>query len=59
MIPTLADKDKMTLNGKQLREFAKLNYQEGYFNGLRNALIGIFSIVIVVILILIIVEACL
>ena len=29
MIPILKDKDEMTLNGKQLREFAKLNYDSG------------------------------
>jgi hypothetical protein len=29
MIPILKDKDKLTLNGKQLRKFAKLNYDSG------------------------------
>jgi len=29
MITQWKDKDKLTLNGKQLREFAKLNYDSG------------------------------
>ena len=36
MIPILKDKDKLTLNGKQLREFAKLNYDTGYKKGFED-----------------------
>jgi len=36
MISTLKDKGKITLSGKALREYAKLNYDTGYKKGFED-----------------------